>query len=562
MKNQLSFLLIIYSFLGIFAQVGINNDNSAPDASAMLDVKSTTSGLLIPRMTATNRDNIASPATGLMVYVTDDNSYYYFDGTNWIRFQEAGKAWLLEGNTGTTGTEFLGTTDAQPLIIKTNNIERMHIKDNGVIGVNTTPNDIIQLLTISNDKDYIGYFQSTQDNSDDVGVVGVVSNTDYYGIGGAFQGGWYGVQGLVLPTGSSSYYGVASFVNGGTGDNYGVNSDVAGDGTNYGFAANLSGNGNNYGFYGSFGVESGNGSIGFFNNENDNGIGLISNGNNLSSYYLPGSAGAGIGAGIVANGSNLAIIGYTELDDDNAVAIQGEYAGTTNTDATGVLGYSHPQDFWGYGVKGIGGYYGVYGEDINGSAAIMANGDLNASGTKSFMIDHPLDPANKYLKHFSIESNEVLNVYRGNVVLDANGEASIQLPNYFRVINKNFSYMLTPVGQPAPGLFVAKEVNTNGKFVIAGGQPGQKISWYVYAERNDPYLLQHPEKRQTEVAKKPKEQGKYLMPDLYNQASSKRIIPRGIGDRNKIKGDKKQHGKNTNDSQKRKNLLKRLQQRK
>ena len=121
---------------------------------------------------------------------------------------------------------------------------------------------------------------------------------------------------------------------------------------------------------------------------------------------------------------------------------------------------------------------------------------------------------------------------------------------------------MTPVGHPAPGIFVAKEINTNGEFSIAGGQPGQKISWYVYAERNDPYLQQHPEKRKVVIAKKPKEQGKYLMPDLYNQASSKRIIPIGISNNNKVKGGKRQQRNNTNDKLKRKKLLKRLQQHK
>ena len=61
-------MLIFNALFVSKAQVGINTDGSVPDASAMLDVKSTTSGLLIPRMTAADRDNIASPATGLLVY--------------------------------------------------------------------------------------------------------------------------------------------------------------------------------------------------------------------------------------------------------------------------------------------------------------------------------------------------------------------------------------------------------------------------------------------------------------------------------------------------------------
>jgi len=79
MKKFITMLFIMGGIYTNFAQVAINNDGTAPDASAMLDVKSTTGGLLIPRMTAADRDNIASPATGLTVYVTDDNSFYNFE---------------------------------------------------------------------------------------------------------------------------------------------------------------------------------------------------------------------------------------------------------------------------------------------------------------------------------------------------------------------------------------------------------------------------------------------------------------------------------------------------
>ncbi len=65
------------------AQVSINEDNSDPDASAILDIKSTDKGMLIPRMTAEERDGIPSPANGLLVYVTDESTFYYFDGLTW-----------------------------------------------------------------------------------------------------------------------------------------------------------------------------------------------------------------------------------------------------------------------------------------------------------------------------------------------------------------------------------------------------------------------------------------------------------------------------------------------
>ena len=65
-----------------YAQIGINNET--PDASAALDITSTTGGLLVPRMTETQRDAISSPATGLMIYQTDGTvGFYYYNGSSW-----------------------------------------------------------------------------------------------------------------------------------------------------------------------------------------------------------------------------------------------------------------------------------------------------------------------------------------------------------------------------------------------------------------------------------------------------------------------------------------------
>jgi len=97
-----------------YAQVAINNDNSAPSASAMLDVKATGLGFLAPRMTFANRP--AAPATGLLIYQTNnDPGYYYYDGAAW---QKVGRAsdqhWTLNGsdiyNTN-SGHVSVGTTD-------------------------------------------------------------------------------------------------------------------------------------------------------------------------------------------------------------------------------------------------------------------------------------------------------------------------------------------------------------------------------------------------------------------------------------------------------------------
>ncbi|WAC00912.1 hypothetical protein N7U66_11795 [Lacinutrix neustonica] len=65
-----------------FSQVGINT--TTPDASAVLDVSSTTQGMLTPRMTTVQRVAIASPAQGLLVFDTDDTVFYFYDGATWF----------------------------------------------------------------------------------------------------------------------------------------------------------------------------------------------------------------------------------------------------------------------------------------------------------------------------------------------------------------------------------------------------------------------------------------------------------------------------------------------
>jgi hypothetical protein len=66
------------------AQVGINEDGSTPNSSAILDIKSTSKGLLLPRMTESERDAINSPVAGLVIYCLEAKEIQFYDGTNWL----------------------------------------------------------------------------------------------------------------------------------------------------------------------------------------------------------------------------------------------------------------------------------------------------------------------------------------------------------------------------------------------------------------------------------------------------------------------------------------------
>ena len=88
-KIYIFIFCLLFISLNINAQsVAVSNDASTPDPSAMLDVKSATKGILIPRMDSTARKNISTPATGLLVFDTDTESYWFHGNTNWLELSK------------------------------------------------------------------------------------------------------------------------------------------------------------------------------------------------------------------------------------------------------------------------------------------------------------------------------------------------------------------------------------------------------------------------------------------------------------------------------------------
>ncbi|MBL7701309.1 MAG: hypothetical protein JNM14_03615 [Ferruginibacter sp.] len=84
LKIAAAFIATCFSLNALAQSVSINTTAAVADTSAMLDVSSTTKGLLIPRMTNLQKNNIATPATGLLIYQTDgDAGFYYYNGAAW-----------------------------------------------------------------------------------------------------------------------------------------------------------------------------------------------------------------------------------------------------------------------------------------------------------------------------------------------------------------------------------------------------------------------------------------------------------------------------------------------
>lgn len=99
MKQTLIFLFLIYQFIGTSAQnVAINNDGTAADISAALDIKSTDKGMLVPRMTSAQRTIITSPATGLLVFDTTTGSFWFYNGSIWSELTGGDSKWVSVGN--------------------------------------------------------------------------------------------------------------------------------------------------------------------------------------------------------------------------------------------------------------------------------------------------------------------------------------------------------------------------------------------------------------------------------------------------------------------------------
>jgi hypothetical protein len=166
---------------------------------------------------------------------------------------------------------------------------------------------------------------------------------------------------------------------------------------------------------------------------------------------------------------------------------------------------------------------------LNGSATVDGNlnvtGTLSA-GTKEFKIDDPLDPADKYLYHASVESSEMMNIYSGNATTDAAGRAVVQLPDWFEAENRDFRYQLTVLEQFAQAI-VAKKISDH-QFTIKTDKPNVEVSWLVTGVRQDAYAKAHP--LEVEVDKSEREKGHYIHPELYGAAPEKQID--GHGNRN------------------------------
>lgn len=223
--------------------------------------------------------------------------------------------------------------------------------------------------------------------------------------------------------------------------------------------------------------------------------------------YAQAASGDGIEARCTGSGCNNGVYGFSS--NAGASCVIGQSSATVQ--GYGVVGRS-----WGAG-------YAVYGDLQSATTGyagyFQGRAHVNGALSKlsgSFRIDHPQDPANKFLVHSFVESPEMKNVYDGVVVLASDGTATVRLPAYFEALNENFRYQLTPIGAAA-SLFIKSEVAA-GHFTIAGGHSGLRVSWQITGTRKDAWAKANP--IVVEEDKSPTEKGRYLTPQFAGPGAS------------------------------------------
>lgn len=273
-----------------------------------------------------------------------------------------------------------------------------------------------------------------------------------------------------------------------------------------------------------------------------NGYGVYSEGNFKATGSITGN-----GPVIISSDGVLGIQGSTTADDamsivgfssgSNSNAIYGQSNHQISNGVYGVntsLGYGGKFQsnggsgalFLGVGIGGYGkGTYGIVGESTAAGSGVHAIGNVTATGTKPFRIDHPRDPENKYLFHYATESPFPQNFYTGNVKTDGRGYAWVTLPSYFSDINTNFKYLLTIIDESEDFILakVSKRIQ-NGRFQIRTSKPNVDVTWRIDADRNDRYVQQN--RPEDEVVKPKSERGTYQQPELYNQPADKALFAR------------------------------------
>jgi hypothetical protein len=356
----------------------------------------------------------------------------------------------------------------------------------------------------------LGVVSTTSAASQSAGLRGINNGTGASGNGvwGSHAGsGWgvWGTNGLGNQGGLATHQaGAYGFSSSGKAGVYGLTSNGVGTG--------VFGEANGIGAAGVFGRnESGAGVWGYTPSGGSGvygesggvaGLGVFGNATGVDGIGVRGEAhGGGMNFGVYGTSStNHGVGGFSTsgagvLGESGFIGVQGATGGTTSNDQ-GVRGIATAPDAWaGYFDGKAGARNGFFGP------------------FHAMQVDHPTDPANRTLSHAAVQSSDMMNVYSGNVTTDANGKATVTLPDYFEALNTDFRYQLTVIGTFAQAI-VSEEIADN-QFTIRTDQPSVKVSWQVIGIRNDRWAAQN--RLQVEEWKPAADRGRYLHPEVFGQ---------------------------------------------
>src|SRR5580700_7645355 len=296
---------------------------------------------------------------------------------------------------------------------------------------------------------------------------------------------------------------------------------VAGSIALYGDAGNSTGSNGvvAYGATGMAGYATVNGSIGVYGNggSSSGSAGVSGTGGTYGTYGYSGS-----GYGIYGTVPSAGVDGVHGVSASENSGV----AGINDNSSAGFGVYGQAASPSGVG----GGFYNTSTGDAlftyeqNGGYAAFFDGNVDVDGNLSkaggsFKIDHPLDPANKYLYHSFVESPDMMNIYNGNATTDAQGSAVVQLPEWFETLNRDFRYQLTVIGQFSQAIVASKVANH--QFTIKTDKPNVEVSWQVTGIRQDAWANAH--RIPVEVEKAQRDRGFYLHPELVGAPPEKNI---------------------------------------
>jgi trimeric autotransporter adhesin len=406
----------------------------------------------------------------------------------------------------------------------------------------------------------------TSSSTSGYGVEGLVGSPTGYGVAGSNTATSGFAAGVAGSTTSSAGYGVLGQATSSTGSGIGVYGwsgsedgyGVFGSSNNIGVfgnasTTNISTVGAPYGVLGSsstvgvYGASSGvsttagsvihnNGVWGDYGGAAP-GIGVLGTAdNNYAGIFYNNSSSPAVTIGNLTStaGGEVFVAWMPHLLGENSAAIIGDPGCAESNGNTGLqLGQNGMSGCTNYTLLGnnVGGTYlnANSGQTLhlrvdNTDQLTVTSGTVNVVGTLSkgggsFKIDHPLDPANKYLYHSFVESPDMKNIYDGTITTDGAGLATVTLPDWFESLNRDFRYQLTVIGQFAQAIVASKVANN--QFRIQTDKPNVEVSWQVTGIRQDAFA--NANRIPVEAEKAPTDRGHYLYPEAIGLPTSARI---------------------------------------